>query len=34
MVSVALSLAALAVTYFVFIVFLRVHLPIMPIGFQ
>jgi hypothetical protein len=32
--SISLSLAALAVTYFVFIVFLRVHLPIMPIGFQ
>jgi hypothetical protein len=32
--SVSLSLAALAVTYFVFIVFLRVHLPIMPLGFE
>jgi hypothetical protein len=32
--SLVLSLGALAVTYFVFIVFLRVNLPIMPLGFQ
>jgi hypothetical protein len=30
--TIALSLAALAVTYFVFIVFLRVNLPVWPIG--
>lgn len=30
--SVLLSAAALAVTYFVFIVFLRVNLPVWPIG--
>ncbi|MDH3241716.1 MAG: tripartite tricarboxylate transporter TctB family protein [Alphaproteobacteria bacterium] len=30
--SIILSLAALAVTYFVFIVFLRVNLPLWPIG--
>lgn len=32
--SVILSLAALAVTYFVFIVFLRVNLPVWPIGLE
>lgn len=31
--SVLLSAAALAVTYFVFIVFLRVNLPVWPLGF-
>lgn len=33
LVSVLLSAAALAVTYFVFIVFLKVNLPVWPIGF-
>jgi hypothetical protein len=32
--SISLALGALAVTYFVFIVFLRVNLPVMPLGFQ
>jgi hypothetical protein len=31
--SLALSLGALAVTYFVFILFLKVRLPVMPLGF-
>ena len=31
--SILLSISALIVTYFVFIVFLKVRLPIMPIGF-
>jgi hypothetical protein len=32
MISIILALAALAVTYFVFIVFLKVNLPVWPIG--
>lgn len=32
--SIALALGALAVTYLVFMVFLKVRLPVMPIGFS
>ncbi|OGA13113.1 MAG: hypothetical protein A3H32_19105 [Betaproteobacteria bacterium RIFCSPLOWO2_02_FULL_63_19] len=33
-VSIALSLVALAVTYFVFILMLKVRLPVLPLGFS
>jgi len=33
-ISIALSIAALAVTYFVFILLLKVRLPLLPIGFS
>lgn len=33
-ISIALSLVALAVTYFVFILMLKVRLPLLPIGFS